>query len=369
MQRAENVYLIYNTESDLLGGGEKSRFILQMQHELKDKANMKIQERNFVLGAEMRQAERPIIIQKDEGVKKILKNYLANKGLSPTALNSYINCTLQFYFKNIIALREQDEIEEDMEASTIGSAVHYALEYVYKETLDRPLTVAFLKSVIDDPKRIGNLITEFLKERFEVQSLQQGKNYLLYNVCTSLVINFLKNEMKRVEALEKEGKTGIVILLEQEMRQVVTMGDYEILIKGLTDRVDRIDGVVNIADYKTGDSKKGKIKIDELPLLKDSPEYAKSFQLMMYAWLYRCVHGKQANGIRSGIYWLRHAEGKYEPLQKDKSDILSDATLDEFQAILNEILLEMVSDSVPFQKTEDKERCKYCDFVKICARD
>jgi hypothetical protein len=90
---------------------------------------------------------------------------------------------------------------------------------------------------------------------------------------------------------------------------------------------------------------------------------------MMYAWLYRCVHGKQPNGIRSGIYWLRHAEGKYEPLQKDKSDILSDATLDEFQAILNEILLEMVSESVPFQKTEDKERCKYCDFVKICARD
>ena len=369
MQRAENVYLIYNTESDLLGGGEKSRFILQMQHELKDRPNIQMQERNFVLGAKVGQSELPIIIQKNEGVKELLKKYLSGKGLSPTALNSYINCTLQFYFKHILALREQDEIEEDLEASTIGSAVHYALEHIYKDTIDKPLTVDFLKRAIAETDRVGALITEYLRERFEVQSLQQGKNYLLYNVCTSLVINFLKNEMKRVESLAQEGKTGIVILLENDMGQRVELNDYDIYIHGLTDRVDRIDGIVNIADYKTGDSKKGKIKIDNLPELKTLPEYSKAFQLMMYAWLYRSVHGPQANGIRSGIYWLRHAEGKYEPLQKDKSDILTDRILDDFQEILNEILLEMTNESVPFTKTDDKERCKYCDFVKICGRD
>ena len=369
MQRAENVYLIYNTESDLLGGGEKSRFILQMQHELKDARNIQMQERNFVLGAKVGQSELPIVIQKNEGVKDLLRKYLSGKGLSPTALNSYINCTLQFYFKHILALREQDEIEEDLEASTIGSAVHYALEHIYKDTIDKPLTVDFLKRAIADTGRVGALITEYLRERFEVQSLQQGKNYLLYNVCTSLVINFLKNEMKRVESLAQEGKTGIVILLENDMGQRVKLNDYDIYIHGLTDRVDRINGIVNIADYKTGDSKKGKIKIDNLPELRTSPEYSKAFQLMMYAWLYRSVHGPQPNGIRSGIYWLRHAEGKYEPLQKDKSDILTDRILDDFQEILNEILLEMTNESVPFTKTDDEERCKYCDFVKICGRD
>lgn len=369
MQRAENVYLVYNTESDLLGGGEKSRFILQMQHELKDKTNIQLQERNFVLGAEMKQAERPIIIQKDEGVKQILRKYLSEKGLSPTAINSYINCTLQFYFKNILALREQDEIEEDMEASTIGSAVHYALEHIYKEALDKPLTVEFLQKAIANTNRVGGLIQEYLKKKFEVQSLHQGKNYLLYNVCTSLVINFLKNEMRRVETLSAEGKTGIVILLEEDMQKRVKLNDYDIFIHGFTDRVDRIDGVVNIADYKTGDSKKGKIKIDDLTLLRTSPDYSKAFQLMMYAWLYRSVHGGQANGIRSGIYWLRHADGKYDPLQKDRSDILTDPTLDAFGEIVKDILLEMIDDSVPFTKTEDRERCKYCDFVKICARD
>ena len=165
------------------------------------------------------------------------------------------------------------------------------------------------------------------------------------------------------------GKTGIVILLEQSLKQEITLNDYDIVLHGFTDRVDRVNGVVNIADYKTGDSKKGKIKIDELPLLRTSPDYSKAFQLMMYAWLYRSVHGRQPNGIRSGIYWLRHADGKYDPLQKNGSDILSDQTLDEFEGILNDILHEITNETLPFTKTEDKERCKYCDFVKICARD
>jgi hypothetical protein len=90
---------------------------------------------------------------------------------------------------------------------------------------------------------------------------------------------------------------------------------------------------------------------------------------MMYAWLYRGQYGKQTQGIRSGIYWLRHAEGKYEALIKDRSELISDSTLDSFQEILQDILTEMVNETIPFKKTEDKDRCKFCDFVRICGRD
>ena len=368
IQRAENVYLAYNTESDLLGGGEKSRFILQIQHEFKRFPDIALRERNFVLGAEVIQTEHPIIIEKNDGVQALLKTYLSEKGLSPTALNSYINCTLQFYFKNILGIREQDDIEESLEASTIGTAVHYALEHIYLDLLNKPLQAAHLKKIISEGDRVGQLIKENLRERFEDESLKQGKNYLLYNVCKSLVINFLKNEVKRVEALAEDGKAITVTLLEQKMEQRVKLGVHDIYIHGLTDRVEQVDGIVGIADYKTGDSKKGKIKIDEMALLRSSPEYSKAFQLMIYAWLYRGQYGKQ-KGIRSGIYWLRHADGKYESLIKDKSDLINDSTLDSFQMILEEILSEMVDANKPFTKTEDKDRCKFCDFVRICGRD
>ena len=54
---------------------------------------------------------------------------------------------------------------------------------------------------------------------------------------------------------------------------------------------------------------------------------------------------------------------------KDKSDLIADSTLNSFQNILEEILTEMVNKDVPFTKTEDKDRCKFCDFVRICGRD
>ena len=369
IQQAENISLIYNTESDLLGGGEKSRFILQIQHEFTRFENIKMLERNFVLGAEVTQKEHPINIEKNDGVKGLLKKYLSEKGLSPTALNTYINCSLQFYFKNILGLREQDDIEESLEASTIGSAVHYALEMIFKDTLDKPLQVSYLKSVLADKDKIGEWIKDYLKERFEVESLKQGKNYLLYNVCKSLVINFLKNEINRVEALSEERKTVTVTLLEQKLEQRVSFGDYQVYFHGNTDRVEHVEGIVGIADYKTGDSKKGKVKIDDMALLKNSPEYSKAFQLMMYAWLYRGQYGKQAKGIRSGIYWLRHADGKYESLLKDGSDLIQDSTINAFQDVLMDIIAGMVNPEVPFTKTEDKDRCKFCDFVRICGRD
>jgi len=34
LQRAENIYLLYNTETGDLGGGDKSRFITQLQYEM-----------------------------------------------------------------------------------------------------------------------------------------------------------------------------------------------------------------------------------------------------------------------------------------------------------------------------------------------
>jgi ATP-dependent helicase/DNAse subunit B len=315
------------------------------------------------------QLEHPINIEKNDGVQALLKTYLSEKGLSPTALNSYINCTLQFYFKNILGLREQDDIEESLEASTIGSAVHYALENIFKDVLNKPLQVSYLKKIVSDTDRVGDLIKDFLGKRFEEESLKQGKNYLLYNVCKSLVVNFLKNEIKRTEELAKDGKTITVTLLEQKMEQRIKLGDNDIYIHGLTDRVEQVAGVTGIADYKTGDSKRGKVKIDDMALLRSSPEYSKAFQLMMYAWLYRGQYGKQPQGIRSGIYWLRHAEGKYESLMKDKSDLIADSTLNSFQNILEEILTEMVNKDIPFTKTEDKDRCKFCDFVRICGRD
>ena len=371
MQRAEKLYYVYNTESDTLGGGEKSRLLLQVQHEMRHLSNIKIEESNFVLGTDIVQQEKPIEIAKDESVLALLKPYLEERGLSPTSLNTYINCSLQFYFKNVLKLAEQEEVSEELDTGTIGSAVHKALEEIYKHTIDKPLTADYLRTALADTATIAKLIKTSLMELYEEQSLREGKNYLLYQVCQSLVINFLKNEINRVEELAQEGKTVTIRYLEQHMTTALSIGDFTVKLQGMTDRAELVDGIVTIADYKTGNSgsTSNKLAIDDITLLKSDTKYSKSFQLLMYAWLYSQAYGLPASGLRSGIYWLRNADANYQSFTMAGSDIIDKSKLASFEELLKEILLEIVDTNNPFTKTEDIKRCQYCDFVRICGRD
>ena len=117
LQRAEHVSLIYNTQNDDFGSGEKSRFITQIINELD---HLQINEK--VLQSEVNSVNsiESIIIDKSESIKEKLEEWAA-KRVSPTALTTFINCRLQFYFKYIAKIYPQDEIVEFMEANSFGT--------------------------------------------------------------------------------------------------------------------------------------------------------------------------------------------------------------------------------------------------------
>ncbi len=52
LQRAENITILYNTDSDKMGSGEKSRFILQLENELA-KINESIQIHQHITNIEI----------------------------------------------------------------------------------------------------------------------------------------------------------------------------------------------------------------------------------------------------------------------------------------------------------------------------
>ena len=129
MQRSQNIHLIYNSDSSDFGSYEKSRFIYQLEHELKNNKNILIN--NFYLKfgkAELLNSD--IEIEKDDDIIKILSS-LTERGFSPSSLSKYINCSLQFYFKYVLKLTEQDEVEENIESSTLGTVIHETLYDLY----------------------------------------------------------------------------------------------------------------------------------------------------------------------------------------------------------------------------------------------
>lgn len=370
--KAENVFILYNTEPDELGGGEKSRYILQLQQELPiANAQAEITDSIFAVDPPPNAGEQPIVIDKNEEVIARLHKLLTESGMSPSALNTYINCTLQYYFRYIAGLREQEDMEESLEASTIGSAVHYALEMIYKDRLNTPLDVNFIKAALTDKARIEHLVKEELKERFDNESLTRGKNLLLYKVCVKLVEEFLKAQITNIETLADSGVDMEVNMLEDKLTHEMNIHGKEITIQGKIDRIENVGGIVQIADYKTTTKSTIPVLNDETwDALFADPKYSKTVQLLVYSWLYYRHNGSVDVPIRSGIYWLRDAGVGLDTLRLDKTnDLIDTPTILRFEDKLKEAMGGLLDQTIPFAKTEDVDRCVYCEFIKICGRD
>jgi RecB family exonuclease len=371
LHHAENVYLLYNTESDELGGGEKSRYILQLEYELKQANPLAdIRDMVYTVDSAPNTPDDTIRIIKDNPLLDILRvNLVSEHGMSPSAINTYINCTLQYYFKYVAKLKEQEDIEESIEASTLGSAVHYVLENLYKPTMGRSLPTDFAAKAIVNKEKINALLKESFEQRFDADSLKTGKNYLLYRVCLKLINEFLKQEDRTLKLLKEEASEVKLIMLEKEMEHLVETKAGTVRVKGKVDRVEMCNGIISIADYKTGTPLGSVIKSDDIALFSTDPKYAKAMQLLTYAWLYWRSNNSPDIQLRTGIYWLREIGKGFDPLKADGKDVINKELLLQFEAVLKNVLNELLDPAVPFTKTEHVERCSHCEFVRICRRD
>ena len=191
IQRANKVSIIYNTEPGELGGGDKSRFIAQLQYEIpKYNPKIKIQERILSVPALTDKVENRIEITKTSEIINKLNNQ-AVYGFSASALNTYRNCPLQFYFKYIAGIDESDEPEETIEASTLGSVIHDVLAVMYKPFEDKkifPVDIQKMKSQSEF------LVKDAFKKHYANGDIEFGKNLLIVKVAIQYILNFLEYE-------------------------------------------------------------------------------------------------------------------------------------------------------------------------------
>ena len=118
------------------------------------------------------------------------------------------------------------------------------------------------------------------------------------------------------------------------------------LIRGSIDRVDRLDdGTLEIVDFKTGKH-------------RSSEELRADLQLPIYALAASELLGFQPEQIRASLYFL----GSDHEWNLDWS--VAHAT--EARRTITELLDTMTTSAFP--KTEDRSKCRQCDFAHICGR-
>lgn len=369
LQRAKKVFLLYDTEGDKLKGGEKSRFITQIAYELpRHNSGIRVYEELLSPPPPAGDQDLSVSAGKSDWVMEKLEAR-AVKGFSPSSLNTFILCPLKFYYQEIAGIEEAEEIEETIEARTMGTVVHQVLQKVYQ---------AFGGKFVD-PERLSEslpLTESLLKEAFEQHyrggDVAFGKNHLVYTVSHYLVRQFIRAETDRLNESDRPAGTLQVIALEEPLESTLKCELHgvtrEIRIRGKADRIDRWNGVTRIIDYKTGYVDRKELKLDSFDDLIDKPEMSKAFQLLVYAWLYRRADGRQDEAVESGNMTLRRISEGFMKVELPGGQAMSR----EVDLLLEDRMVELFGrifdPQQPFTQTGDPENCEYCPFRAICTR-
>jgi CRISPR/Cas system-associated exonuclease Cas4 (RecB family) len=371
LQRAENVFMFYNSETDELGQGEMSRYLQQILFESGIPVN------RFVLHNELLPLPvTPLVVKKDQrvfdGLARYCKPHEPQKSLSPSALNEYIECRLKFYFKYVERIKEAREVEEDLDARVLGNFLHKVMELFYRKLGEEKGTnLVEPKDFVGYERRIGHLIDLAFIENYSLnpheEVVYEGQRVVVREIVRRFVDRIVQLDRQyapfRIEALESRELTHTITLQNH--------GSPAVVLGGSIDRADKKDNIVRVIDYKTG---KDDLAFPGVAaLFERAPRRNKAaFQTLLYSLLYRKNNSftnetqltpglmNRMNLFNDGFTFGLIHNGAY----------LKDATpmLPEFEAELTNLLDEIFDPEVPFDQTENKEACQYCQFAQICYR-
>ena len=347
LQRAKNVFIIYNTEHDVFGSGEKSRFVTQLEMMRTDVVQKIVAPKVVTQKVKLKE------VAKNESVIERLKE-LAKKGISPSALTNYLYNPISFYKQKILRLKEFEDVEETVAYNTLGTVVHETLDELYTPYVGQFL----LEDAVDSmQKKSKELVVKYFKKEFKNGDISTGRNRLIFEVANRFVNNFLAQEK---ELLKDEKNQLKIIATEENIATEITIEgiDFPIKIHGQVDRVDELNGVLRIIDYKTGMVSGADLRVLEFEKLREKEQY-KAIQVLLYAFLY--TKSKKYDfslPLEAGIYSFKNLNSGFLAVNfssnyRKPAVEITEEKLDEFINEIKSYIKEIYTLEVDFKEPVD----------------
>lgn len=366
IQRAESVTLMYNTADDGLNRGEMSRFMLQYLIE----SGQPVARVNLVAGQKP-EASRSITVSKTPDMLRKLaaqfsegsKNYL-----SPSAINKYFDCPLQFYYRYVAGIRKPDEVSADIDSAMFGTVFHKAAQSLYSDLSRRSsqITGEMIDGVLKDKQLLERYVdSAFKSEFFHIPESQKPEYNGTQLINRAVIIRFMRN-MLRTDA---QYAPFSIAVLEKEVFETfiadTSIGPVSLRVGGKIDRMDLKGDVLRIVDYKTGGKDVGAITTMD-KAFGDQNRDGRVFQTFLYSAIV-CRKRHDAK-VRPALFMVGKTSGQQIELKMGKG-VIDDfhAMNDEYCSRLAEIIGEIFDTDVPFAQTANKDKvCQYCDYAQLC---
>lgn len=379
LQHNEHITYVYNTSTSDSGKNEMSRFLRQL-----------LAETDLPIGIKTIQADTQLPVQHVNMVEKtphimeiLTRLYACNnpkgRALSPSALNTYLDCPLKFFHQQIAKVKTPQTAEDGIDAALFGSIFHQAADYIYERLsqADHSIRKTDIAQLLKSPATIEEYVAKaFKKLYFDANNLTEFYNGQLI-IARKVMVKYLESLLKKDAEI-----TGLKVLereKEHKRRVKVPVDDkeVEIYVGGIIDRIDSLledeDGQgsmiekLRILDYKTG-GKPTDVKHIQHLTAPGNDRAAYPFQIFLYAWI---MSYEQNRPIEPALFFVHRSNAEdYDPRVKfDKAPLLNFNDIkQDFEEELMRVLQEIFNPNIPFTQTTDTKKCDYCDLKELCYR-
>ena len=368
IQRAETVTLMYNTSTEGLNRGEMSRFMLQLLTESPHSIS-----REQLEAGQSPVQERDITVEKTPEIWQLLVENYANPQhadwfISPSALNTYLNCPLSFYYKYIARIRKPDEVSAEIDNAAFGSIFHKAAEQLYRDLTvhGNVINGSDLEAILKNKPKLHAYVDNAFKELFfQIDPTEKAAYNGTQQINRSVIIRYLEN-LIRYDLLHVPFTLVDVEKVVTETLMVPTAdGTLPVKIGGTIDRMDSRDGVLRIIDYKTGGKPPRASDMDAV--FKDKRRDGRIFQTFLYA---SVMCRQQPLKVSPGLLLIHRAASDdfTTDIFFNKERVTDFSMIDnDFRERLQGLLQELFDRNVAFKQSENRpDACRFCDYRHLC---
>lgn len=369
IQRASHLTATWSTESEGVTTGELSRFGYQLLLKSPHQVRKSIFEFPFFSAAEV-----PVTGSgSPEITEKLLAFNSAEKPLSPSAINTYLHCRLKFYFRYLTGLKEPDQVQEEVDRQAFGNIFHKAVENLYRPFLGSRVSAGQLADLQKNKTAIQRAVRNaFATEYFFVPEEKAGQTEL--DGKTILIFSTIETYLDRLLEIDRHTAPFVLHAMESaySLKQPVLIDGrpQEVWIGGKIDRIDEVEGVVRVIDYKTGNV--DAVAFASVEELFDR-ERTKMKKEITQALIYSLILKRGAfagSPVSPAIYrLLNFHDENFQPVISYKKQPLEISMVDkELEEQLATLIGAIFSPAASFDQTPIKDRCSYCPYATICMR-
>ena len=368
MARAKHVTLLFSEAETAMGRKTMSRFIMQMM----------VNPNHFtVRKLSLNEAKNTYSDNSESNLispSSCVLHPSSFTSLSPSAINTYIECRRKFYWQYVERLRQVEPDTLIFASNTLGTIVHQVMEDLYKPRLNKPLNPDWLEQTAND----NALLIEALRQAYNEVNEKNGVEYHFdrHPMENIVMIEFVKNILRRDK--QDAQAHGLTILLSEKKHYFPLDG---VRIGGTIDRMDKVGNRVRIVDYKTGAYDAKRLETTWEDLFK-SPDSRYVLQTLIYseAALHKdddkqsttlvSLHEVPYTQLTPHLYFTQKNLS-----QTDGTVKIEKVAVDNYLAIRSEFLERLqkkVSDiksETEFPMVEEKDCSKYCPFRLLCHRE